>query len=330
MKLIVTLVLLSGLVSFVATNPPGKPSTSVAPPTSSTEEGEEEYEDDYSSDRPTIQCLADRADFRWPNNATKCRIIRRTVVSRCIPGVPGENDMVHLTNSFSDCVDYEAMGYVLAARFWMVPLPRLFLKFFKWITMSTPHDYKSAGTQCFFRILLKMKIPHQYLARLAEDKPNLCKMQIEIPDDSYLLATDMLSDPTQTAIRLPTSLAYFAANVYDVLGPIALGIALDPSIATSIIEAVMAIAQSTLRLDKLDSILAAAGMGKSLEKTPDSEIIDPDTRKVLKPGHGGPHKGGDGPGQGHHGEQGQGDHGEQGPGRQGPPKMGSSGIRPLK
>jgi len=138
---------------------------------------------------------------------------------------------------------------------------------------------------------------------------NLCKMQMEIPSDTELLAVDFFDDPIQSGIRLATSFGYLACNIYDVLGPIALTMFLDPTIALKLVEAGIAIVTSITNLD-IGGIMGGLGMGKPISEPDliDQILFDYDDgmdqfNTPSQPGQSSHLPGGEGP-KGHPGHQG--------------------------
>jgi len=126
-------------------------------------------------------------------------------------------DICNIVMAFDDCEgDYKKMEEVLAVRFKKMKVSHITMRFFKWITMAIDEDYKTAGAQNFFRLMLGGSVPTQYLRRLSQDKQNWEKMRTIIPLNNCSTAPDLLVNKVKSSILISSSVTTLAATIYDI------------------------------------------------------------------------------------------------------------------
>jgi len=160
---------------------------------------------------------------------------------KCTTEYVGKRD--HITNvvqSFSEChPNYDKMGEVLTARFLRMSPAKITMKFFRWVTIcNMPQDYKAAGADCFFNIMLGLPIPPASLRRLSDDKVNLRTMQTEIPSNIGYVSSDF-KENVECAVTVGISVAQLAITVYQTLAPVAARMLTHPDTVKPMVERVV-------------------------------------------------------------------------------------------
>jgi len=172
----------------------------------------------------------------------------------------------NVVHSFQEChPKYEEMGTVLTKRFLAMSPAQITMKFFKWITIvALPQDYKAAGADCFFNIMLGLPIPPFALQRLSDDKVNWNIMKNEIIPDNSIISSDLKKDPIKSAITISVSVNQLAATIYQTLAPVCGRMLTDPSTTIPMVTRIVGIIRTVA-----GEVAAGkdGGLGKVVEKS---------------------------------------------------------------